>query len=125
MADKLILSERVRNEALRYSYNVGDVYISIPTVTGAPSFASLPNVKVAFSQAASGRVQLVSSIQIAVAQGTIIDRVYISKKVLTNGDLTASNYDEIELEGNEVISYTDMAGIYLISTVNISIGKEF
>lgn len=120
----LEISMTVKNLCLNKAYGEGTIYLSIPVASGSLESADLPRVQASFT-ISNGIATLTNPVQFAVPAGTRVDKVYISKRALTDKDVAQSQhlFDVIDLEGSEIVDFTT-SGIYLISAINITLTER-
>ena len=116
----MAISVQTRNKALnRMLQEKTTLYVSVPTINNALPSADLPSAEIVFNQAGNGEITNANSVQIAVAQNTTVDVVYISTGTLTN-QTVGNNVLRIPLTGEDVEIYNEN-GIYLIGTITIGL----
>lgn len=116
----MAINVQTRNKALnRMLQEKTTLYVSVPTVDGAPGSADLPRAEIVFNQANNGEITNANAVQITVAQNTTVDTVYISTTQLTNAT-SGNNVLRIPLTGEDVEVYNEN-GIYLIGTITIGL----
>lgn len=112
----------LKNASLVGGFNASGAtyYLSIPLPPGAPQSETLPNQVVSFDITSNGTISLESAVQFVVQEGTVLNRVYVSTQPITGTQAGTAVTDTITLEGEEVKNFAEL-GIYMISTINISL----
>lgn len=116
---QLSLSNQTKNKGLNNAFKPTTLYVSIPTVPGAPGSADLPNAEILFNPASNGLINLAMSVQLVVQEGTVVDRVFLSTTPLTNAT-TNNNLHMIVLTGEDIETYENN-GVYIINSINVGV----
>lgn len=119
----MAISQNTKRKALdRLLNEKTTIYVSIPSNSPNPS-ADLPNAVINFGSASGivggAEAKNTNAIQIVAAEGTIIDKIYLSTTPLTN-QTTGNEFARIELTDDDIETY-DTNGIYLINTITIQL----
>lgn len=120
----LQLSNIAKNQALEKVIRPTgtSMYVMIPAPSSASNSTALPIERIIFGSASNGTISLTRSVQLTVASGTKIDKVYLndSSTPLTKASAASGALLTINLTNDDIEEY-DNNGVYIINTLNIAL----